>query len=333
MIDAGSTPTESWRMELPSSDVLPGIVERCARLLSSIGHDLGKRPLVLPTAEFFPDRFVGDAESAAALVARMAGHAGLSDVPLSTRVITQLGEPEDEHEASRGGCTSGCVPAGVAGSSPRLVDDGDGWTLNVPANELSHSVVVTTMIARALGHVFLVETLAPHERIEAPADLTADYAAVALGFGPLLMEGAYIYSKGCGGPQVAQVTRASLPELAIVSALFAEMGSHSTRKALRELGATQSAVFGDALEWAKTNSELVTRLREEPARVAGFDYTLSESKPWLLRVFGGKKSAGPDSSRSDSSPPSGQRTRSTPPKASDPHRDEIRALVEEALAK
>jgi hypothetical protein len=197
----------------------------------------------------------------------------------------------------------------------------------------AHPVVVTTMVARALGHVFLVETLAPHERIEAPIDLTADYAAVALGFGPLLMEGAYIYSKGCGGPQVAQVTRASLPELAIVSALFAEVNSHSTRKALRELGTTQSALFGEALEWAKTNSELVARLREEPARVAAFDYTLSESKPWLLRLFGGKRSAGPDSARSDSAPPSGERARSAPPKASDPYRDEIRALVDEALAK
>jgi hypothetical protein len=207
------------------------------------------------------------------------------------------------------------------------MDHGNGFTLNIPSPELGHPVVLTTMVARALGHVLLVEALPEGSAIESPADLTADYAAAALGFGPLLLEGAYIYSKGCGGPSVAQVTRATLPELAVVTALFVEMGGHPARRALKELGATQETALGDALEWAKTNRELCTRLARDPARVAAGDYTFGESKPWLLRVFG-KKRKTPD----DEIPADLLRPRSVKQKEPDPEGDELRELVGEALS-
>jgi len=233
-------------IELPHRDALSEIVERYARLLSNVEDGVGQRPLVLPTGEFFPDRFTNDEASARRLVSRMAAHAGLEDVPLTTRVVD-----EDEPEAPHEGCSSGCaVPAANAAGTPRLVDHGDGFTLNVPSPELGHPVVLTTMVARALGHVLLIEALPDGAAIEGPADLTADYAAVALGFGPLLLEGAYIYSKGCGGPRGAQVTRAALPELAVLTALFIEMGEHSARRAAKELGVTQEAALGNAIEWA-----------------------------------------------------------------------------------
>jgi len=50
---------------------LTAIVERLGCLLAALRDDLGHRPLVLPTAEFFPDRFTGDEASAERLVARM----------------------------------------------------------------------------------------------------------------------------------------------------------------------------------------------------------------------------------------------------------------------
>src|SRR5439155_99449 len=79
----------------------------------------------------------------------------------------------------------------------------------------------------------------------------------ALGFGALLLEGAYISSKGCGGPQVACVTAAPLGELALVCALFTEVGAHSARRVLGALGTTQRAVFSEAHGWAKSNPALV----------------------------------------------------------------------------
>src|SRR5690242_177272 len=143
--------------ELPDRATLRVIVERYARLLAAVGDELGERPLVVPTGEFFPDRYDGDPASVGRLVARMAAHAGLGDVPLTARVV-DVDAPEAPHQ----GCSSGCaVPVASAAGVPRLVDDGDGFVLNVPSAELGHPVVLTTMVARALGHVFLVETGAP----------------------------------------------------------------------------------------------------------------------------------------------------------------------------
>ena len=301
---------------------LSAVIERYARLLARVGQDVGERPLVLPTSAFFPDRFTGDAASVARLVTRMMQHAGLEDVPMTTRVVAE-DEPASPHE---GGCSSGCaVPVASAAGAPRLVDDGDGFVLNVPAPELGHPVVLTTMVARALGHVLLVESLSPGAATGDPLELLADYTAVALGFGPLLLEGAYIYSSGCGGPKVAQATRASLPELAIVTALFVEMGGHSARKAGKDLGATQADALGQALEWAKTNHELCQRLARDPSRVAEGDYSLRDAKPWLLRLFDKK-------SKRDDEPPADLFVRAKAPRAPrDAATDELSSLVDEAL--
>lgn len=312
-------------MELPGKEAVSAILERFARLLVQTGGELGERPLVLPNSEFFPDRFERDAASVAALAGRMALHAGLEDVPLAVTLIAEEG-PEAPHP---GGCASGCqVPAALAGAVPRLVDDGDGFTLNVPAFEVEHPVVLTTMIARALGHVFLVEALPPGASIESPGDLTADHAAVALGLGPLLLEGAHIYSKGCGGPSISQVTRASLPELAILTAFFIEMRGHSARRALSELSTTQRALLSEAHELAKSNAVVVRLLREDPERVALGDYRLSDAKPWLLRLFEKKRE------REDALPADlgAAAERAAQRKVFDPARDELRALVDEALS-
>ncbi len=311
-------------MDFPEPSLRPAIVERYARFIATFGPGIGKRPLVLPNAEFFPDRFTGDGASASRLVERMMDHAGLSDVPLTTRVIDGE-EPESPHA---GGCSSGCqVPAALAASVPRLTDDGDTWTLNIPKHELAHSVVLTTMVARALGHVFLVETLPTGARVDAPAELTADYASVGLGFGALLLEGAYIYAKGCGGPQVASVTAASLGELALVTALFIETGGHSARRVLSTAGTTQKAVLSEAHSWAKSNSALVKALRDDPDRVASGGFPIDDVKPWLFRIL--KRDTSADDVPRDLAVPN--KVSPPQPKPADPKHDELRSLVDEAL--
>jgi hypothetical protein len=303
-------------MDFPAEDALVAIVERYARLLSDVETEIEPRALVLPNGQSFPDRFTPDVAGARTLVTRMLAHAGMEDVPLTTRVVDEFGAEAESH-----GCSSGCqVPAEADGAVPRLVDDGEGWTLNVPAYELMHPVVLTSTIARALGHVFLVETLPAGRPIEAPADLTADYAAVALGFGPLLLEGAYVYSKGCGGPRVAQVTRAGISELGVLTALHLCMGGHSLRAALKDLGTTQAAVLREAHEWAESNGDLVAKLRKDPARVAAGDYELASAAPWLVRLFKKKPRAAVAAPESKPRP------------ALDPEALELRALVDEALS-
>jgi hypothetical protein len=213
----------------------------------------------------------------------------MDDIPVTARVVGS-GDATDPASCGTGSCGSGAcaVPADALGETPRLVDLGDRWQLNVPEAELGAPVVMTTLTARALAHVFLVESAGDDTPVDEPRDVTADVAAVALGFGPLLLQGAYIYSKSCGGPSVSKVTHMGVADLAVLTALFAELGKHSIKGALRDLDTTQRSLLGEAADWAKTNAALVARMRSTPQAVARGDFTIEETRPWILRVLGRK---------------------------------------------
>ena len=317
-------------MELPDLPVQRELVERIARLLEGRREEFGDRPMVLPTAEFFPDAFAPDQPSVEKLVRRMQAHAGMSDIPIEVRVIAPEGEEDDEGSScSSGACCS--APAPTAEGLTRLVDNGDSWTLNVPALEVGHSVVLTANIARALGFVFLSETESDEAPIEEPAEASADLCAVELGFGELLLEGSYIYTKSCGGPSVATVTALSTPELAIAFSLFCAVGGHPLKRALGELGATQRAALGEARDLVRSNPALVEALKRTPELVALGHYELEETRPWLMRAFGKKKKdgAGLDDIEAAlaAAPP-----RRNKPRQADPADDELEDLVAEALS-
>src|SRR5688572_20490999 len=90
-------------MELPPEPVQRAILERYARLLARFGGEIGKRPMVLPNGEFFPDQFEGDARSVRRLIKRMQVHAGMEDIPIRARL---LGTESDGQEQA-GSCKSG----------------------------------------------------------------------------------------------------------------------------------------------------------------------------------------------------------------------------------
>src|SRR5690606_9192420 len=205
-------------MQLPPLQVTRAVIQRYARVLARYGDELGQRPLVLPNGDFLPDRFEGDQASLERLVSRLQEHAGMADIPIQATVI-----PRDADAAPKGGgCSSGAchVPSSTGTGIPRLVDLGDGWVVQVPEQELSHPVALTTNLSRSLAYVFLVETQHEGEIIEPPVDVTADFVAVALGLGALMMQGAYIYAKSCGGPSIASVTKVGVGELAVAFAAF-----------------------------------------------------------------------------------------------------------------
>jgi hypothetical protein len=317
-------------MEALTGPERQAVVDRLARVLSAVGRDLGERPLVLPNGEFFPDRFSGDAESVARLVGRMQTHAGMGDIPLTTHLVA----PEEDPAAGcgTGGCGSGAchVPARDGAEGARLVDLGDAWRLNVPAEEVSHPVVLTTLTARALGTVFLAETLQDGTALEDPPEIVAEHVAAGLGFGPLLLEGSYIYSKGCGGPQVTRVTATSLPELSLVVALLAEMRGQPLRRAFAELGTTQAAVLRESHAWVRESKALVVALREAPELVltGGYEDFVRASRE------GSRASKGPAWKRWLGL--GGAAAQAPAPAAPRPERakapDELRDLVGEALA-
>src|SRR6266545_2519034 len=85
------------------------VLERYAALVARLGGELGERPLVLPTAEFFPDAFGKEQRSALRLVRRMQKHAGMTDIPIAVGLVG------GDESASEGGCGSGgCGAAGCA---------------------------------------------------------------------------------------------------------------------------------------------------------------------------------------------------------------------------
>jgi hypothetical protein len=335
-------------MELPDLASRAELVRRYAHLLEHFGSEIGERPLVRQNGSFFPDAFTQDEASVTRLVRRLQAHAGLSDIPLTVRVVSL----EASEIASGGGCGSGaCAPAQVGGKAgaSRLEESDVGWILNVFDAELHHPVALTCTLARALARLFLHETESPTAPVEAPIEASVDLACVALGLGTLVLEGSYIYAKSCGGPSVSQLTTLSVGELAIACSLFIAVGGHSGRRALTELGTTQRALLSEANDWAASNGKVIHQLGTEPGQLASKAPALTDTRPWLLRVFDRKpaRSAEPSLERALSGElgdaelialaraagdgvDAGQRARA-PRGPSDTSRDELRALVEEEL--
>ena len=342
-------------MELPDLGSRAQLVRRYAHLLHHFGSEIGRRPLVRQNAEFFPDRFDKDEASLATLVRRLQAHAGLSDIPLRVRLLSADASPDAAGAAGCGpsasSCGSGaCAPAKLPNTGvTRLEEREDGWVLNVFDAEVHHPVALTCTLAQALARVFLAETESATAPVEAPLEASVDLACVALGLGTLVLEGSYIYAKSCGGPSVTQLTALGVGELAIACSLFIAVGNHSGRKALAELGTTQRALLAEANDWAASNARIVDLLASDPGQLAMSAPRLSEARPWLLRVFdrSPRRASEPsleqalsgklgdaELSRLFASAAAAERPatrRAGSPAPSDAERDELRALVEEAL--
>lgn len=276
-------------MELPDDRNLRELVQRYASVVERFGDDIGKRPMVLPNGQFFPDEFRGDAVSVARLLKRMQQHAGMSDIPIRATVVDPNAESGGEACGS-GGCGSCAAPSvsppGIAAA--RLVDLGDGWQIQLAPAEVHSPVALTAALARALGHVFLLEETSAERPIEEPLEVTVELTAVALGLGTLLLSGAYLYQKSCGGPSVSCLTALSVSELGVAFALFANSGGHSMRRARGLLDATQQELLSEAETWALSNPELGRLLASDPLRLALGDFELSPPKSWLARLFSSK---------------------------------------------
>lgn len=320
-------------MELPELPEIRELVVRYARILERLSGELGERPLVLPNARFFPDHFDGSLESFARLTERMALHAGMSDVPIRV----SGGVQENTNDCSSGSCSSGgCGTPLGAEESVFLTDEGDHWVINGSEAELRHPIVMTTRLARALAEIFLYETQEEGAPLEEPLGVTIDLAAIALGFGVLLLEGSYVYSKSCGGPSVAKFTELGCNQLAIAFGCFACRGDHSRRAALKELGATQRELLTSAFELLDSNPHIARALRSHPEQLAMGAFEIADVSPSLLRLFSRKKQE-PAAMNLDASLEELERSLYSAPAprtkqpAPDPERDELRALVDEAF--
>lgn len=272
-------------MDFPDDRALRELVQRYASIIERFGGDIGQRPMVLPNGEFFPDTFTGDLNSVGRLLRRMQSHAGMSDIPIQIGVA----RPDDAEDASCGSgacgsCAAPSVPREV--SAARLLDLGDGWRINIAPAEAQSPVALTAALARALGHVFLLEETSAERPIEEPLEVTVELTTVALGLGTLLLAGSYLYQKSCGGPNVACLTALGVGELSVAFALFAKHNGHRLRKARAELDATQREQLSEAETWLASNPRVSQLLASDPLRLVLGDFELSEPKSWLGRVLG-----------------------------------------------
>jgi hypothetical protein len=372
-------------MVLPSEHVIRFVIQQTASLQHHLGDEIGRRALVLPNGRFFPDRFTGDSASLAVLMRRIQEHAGLTDVPIQTRIVGDThgnsssddpqgastnksrackgdcggkgcagcdgschdqAKPEGGSTAAAQGCGSGCgsscgTPEDFMGDEPRLVDLGDGWRVQVPANELTQPLVLTTNLARAIGYIFLVETRSPKSPVHDNLDVAADLASTLLGFGALLLTGSYIYSKSCGGPRIRRVTSLGCAELAIATVMFASRHEQDLRPMRKDLEATQKAAVDEASLWFKERPLILDRFVSDPQRLARGEVPMAKGGGGLVaRFFGKRVSAAsaaddPESNLCEleamlaESPLATSATRNARP---DPRADELRALVDEALS-
>src|SRR5687768_5944386 len=109
------------------------LAQRYARFVDELELEQGEPLLVLPTAEFFPDRFTGDARSVERLVARMQGYAAIESVEIETRLVGEAA-PSTGGSCGTGACGApGCGPSESEGASgPRVERLTDRYVLRVP---------------------------------------------------------------------------------------------------------------------------------------------------------------------------------------------------------
>ena len=309
-------------MEL-SEDALRSIVAHLAHLRAEYGEVLESPDLVEPTGDYFPDEFALEPAAIERLMRRMMTYA-----PLAGDLDVQLGfvEPDGEGKAG-GGCGSGaCAPGDKAQQSTMMsgaVETEDGYAVVLATAEVGEPKILTSSLARAMGRLVLFEA---DEDVDPRVEgALSELTAVACGLGVILLNGASVYKKGCGGMRQHQGTFLGVQELALACALFVRATDRKPGMVRRHLAVTQREAFDLALDWVDGQPKLVRALTKDPASLADGIFSLEEKKGLFSRLLARKR----DDDMPDALPISVK-----PKERSEEERRRIaetRALVEEAL--
>jgi hypothetical protein len=309
-------------MELPTEDDLRWIVSYYAHLRAEHGEAIGTPELVEPTGEYFPDAFAPNPQGVATLIRRMLAYAPVADdVPIEL-AFAEGGE-------SGGGCgTGGCGPgeskAGTAVAEAIERDgDGGGYRLVLPVRDVADPVILAASLARCVGGMVLGEA---GEEIADDARLpAAEIAATFSGFGLLLLCGACVYSKSCGGLRAHQGTALDVSSSAVALALFLRLHEVKPQAARRYLETTQREAFDEAIRWVDSNARLMEALRVHPESLADGVFAIEPVKGFLSRVLGAQAGTLPEPI---AAPMAKRKARSV---EEERKLAETKALVEEAL--
>jgi hypothetical protein len=310
-------------MEL-SDDALRSIVAHLAHLRAEYGEVLESPDLVEPNGEYFPDEFAVEPAAIERLMRRMMTYA-----PLASDLDVQVVYTEPEGEGGGGGgCGSGaCGP----GDAPKAVARGgvleteDGYAVVVAQSDVGQPKLLTASLARSMGRLVLFEA---DEEVDPRVEgALSELTAVACGLGVILLNGACVYKKGCGGMRRHQGTFLGVEELALACALFVRTTDGKPGSVRRHLEVTQKEAFDLALDWVDGQPKLVRALTSDPESLADGIFTLEEKKGLLSRFLTRKREDDmPDASAPVSVKPK-QRSEEELRRIA-----ETKALVEEALA-
>jgi hypothetical protein len=307
-----------------SEDALRSIVAHLAHLRAEYGDVLAEAELVEPNGEYFPDEFALEPAAIDRLMRRMMTYA-----PLAADLDVKLAfvEPEDGG-GSGGGCGTGSC--GPGDKSPKqvairgAVETHDGYAVIVATADAGEPKLLTASLARSMGRLVLFE--AGEEVDLRDESALSELTAVACGLGVILLGGASVYKKGCGGMRQHQGTFLGLQELALACALFVRATDRKPGVVRRHLEVTQREAFDAALDWVDGQPKLVRALTKSPETLADGIFRLEEKKGLLSRLLTRKR----DDDMPDAIPVS---TRPAVVRTEEERRRiaETRALVEEAL--
>lgn len=307
-------------MELTlTEDQIRGIVAHLAHLRAAYGDAFADPDLVEPTGEYFPDEFTLDPEGVDRLLRRMLAYA-----PISDDVDVGLGFIQPDGEVSGGGCGSGACGTGGLKEIARggAVETEEGYAALVHVQDVGDPTILTTALARSAGRIVLFEA---DEDVD-PRDEGAlsELTAIASGLGLLLLNGACVYKKGCGGMKRHQATFLDLEEIALGLALFVRATNKKPGGVRRHLEVTQKEAFDAAMAWVDAQPSLVKALAERPETLEDGVFSFDEKRGFLSRLFAKKED---DELASAAAPPPRQRSAEELRRLA-----EARALVEEALS-
>ena len=308
-------------MELSlSEDQVRGIVGHLAHLRAAYGEAFAEPDLVEPNGDYFPDEFTLDPQGVDRLLRRMLGYA-----PLSEDLEIGLGFIQPDGEVSGGGCGSGACGTGGLKEIARggAVETEDGYAALVHVQDVGDPVILTTALARAAGRIVLFEADEDVDpRDEGPL---SELTALAAGLGLLLLNGACVYKKGCGGMKRHQATFLDVEEIALGLALFVRVTDKKPGVIRRHLEVTQKEAFDAALAWVDGQPSLVEALAKRPETLEDGVFAFEEKKGLLSRLFARKSSE--DDLGTLASRPARERSPEELRRLA-----EARALVEEALS-
>jgi hypothetical protein len=265
-----------------SDERIRAIVAHLAHLRAAHGDAFAAPDLVEPNGDYFPDDFTLDPPGIHQLLRRMLAYS-----PLSDDLAIGLGfiEPDGDASAGGGGCGSGACGSGGLKEIARggAVETDDGYAALLHVHDVGDPTILTTAIARSVGRIVLFEADEDVDpRDEGPV---SELTAVGCGLGLLLLNGACVYKKGCGGMKRHQATFLELEEIALGLALFVRTTEKKPQAVRKHLEITQREAFDAALAWVDTQPTLVRSLRERPETLEDGVFAFEAKQGLLARIF------------------------------------------------